>query len=152
MTIPTPENPFPPEPSQEPPPPYPDMSSFPLTKPINLAQLREEIRAEVRDNLEIAQVGPKHPGDISESNPAILAVTPSRIPEGKVRKVIKDHKASADYDVPKSEREFAAVVKKVVDDPQANLGAAETQSALRGLLMRSASTHPVRRREDDLLN
>lgn len=152
MTNPAPEEPFPlVPPDQGPPPPFDDMVSFKLIKPINLAQLRDEIREAVRDNFEMAQVGPDESGPISESNPASLAVTPSRVPRGKVQKVIDGHQPSEGYNLPEGERQFAAVVEKVSQDRKAELSPEEMQVALRGLLLRSAVSNPIRRRRGDLL-
>lgn len=139
MTVPTETDPFPPEQTEEPPPPFESALTFDITKKINMTQLTDEIGAAVKATVQIALSGDADFNsmiDPSPDNVATLSVTPSNVSKAKVQKAIDDHVATDGYELPEHEREFAAVTQKLVDDPTATLTDDEVQVALRALVLR----------------
>lgn len=142
MTNPTSEEPFPPdtEQVQPPPPPFDDQLTFPLTKPINLAQLGDEIQAALSEAVRTAQVGPDDPmAPISQDNQATLAVSPSDVDAAAVTTVIEDHQPTDGYDVPEHVKDFDALLNRIVNEPDAELSGDDLRVAIRGLMLRVGS-------------
>jgi hypothetical protein len=128
-------------PEDAPPPAFPDQTTVPLTKVVNLTQLADELRTALDKVVQIAQLGPD--GDPyappSEDNPAELAISPADVDAAVVEQVITDHNPDEAYGVPKVEQDFTATMQAVVDDNQVALDEDQIQAAVRGLLLREAA-------------
>lgn len=121
-----------------PPPPFPDASSFPLTKEINLIQLQDEIAAAVGQTVQTAVTGNYDPAQpISPTNPATFWVAPNTVSSATVTATIAAHVPNPAYGMSNTEVLFQAALQKVLSDPNAVLTNDELQAAVRGLLVRS---------------
>jgi hypothetical protein len=131
----------------EPPPAYANGATFELVKPVELEQLKAEINKATKRSVEISQSGPPSGLEpISDTNRALLSITPGNVSRDAVQKVIDDHVPDGVFGVPESEQAYQAVVQKIVDDPEADLSPEEMLSAVRGLVLRStmvASSTPL---------
>lgn len=145
MTISTSDDPFPPQHSVEPqeqPPPFDDMISLELTRPVELAQLQAEIAKAVHQNIQVAQTGPQEMAPISEDNPAGLAVSPGSVDRATVQKVIDEHTPQEGYGIPEEYRKFLELLDRIGYDPEMELTDDELKTAVRGLLIRAVQPMP----------
>lgn len=117
--------------------PFPNATTFPVTKPINPVQLLDEINTAVGGGAQVAIVGESGvPSDqISVTHPATVWVAPDTLNQTTVGNAITAHVANPLYGQPASDAAFNAVLTKVANDPNADLTDEEIQTAVRGLLL-----------------
>jgi hypothetical protein len=130
-------NPFPPpDPEVR---PYQSAVEVALTKKVNLAQLTDEIEAATKVDVNVAMTyGPDFDTTRAPApdNPAVLHVSPARVRQDQVEKVLAAHEPTADYGAPEGESEFGELLARVLDDPTATLADDEVKIAVLGLLRR----------------
>lgn len=113
--------------------PFPDQDPaiFDVTKPVNEAQLHDELEKvlDVPVLLSTSQV----PG----ADTSTLWLVPGDVDKERVQEIIDDHVANPEWGVPSTTRDFLALVRKVIENEDYQLSEAEIQTALRGLILRS---------------
>lgn len=131
--------------AQDPTPdPYPGSLQFPLTKPVNVVQLTDELSDALVQTVQVAVGGYDFTaGPISASNPATVWITPNTVSSTTVQNTINAHAVDPNYGTPASITEFNAVMQKVVANYEVTLSAGEIQTAVKGLLLRYSTTSTV---------
>jgi hypothetical protein len=124
-----PQTPWPPDQADS---PLPNALPYKLTKPVNLAQLQHEIQvATDAEDVQTALVGP-YPDGVSA-----LWVLPPSLEADTVEQAIADHEPDPGWGVPKVEKDYQAVMAKLLDDPEAELSQDELVALVRGLAIRT---------------
>jgi hypothetical protein len=115
--------------------PFPDVESvhFELTKVVNQSQLHSELETALDQSIQLATS--KTPGDEFGT----LWLVPGGLDKAVIQRVIDDHVPEQEWGVPQSTRDYFALLRKVSEDPEADLTTAEVQTAIKGLLLRSRS-------------
>lgn len=113
--------------------PFPDQDPavFDVTKPLNEAQLHDELEKVLDTPVQLSTS--QAPGDTTST----LWLVPGDVDQEKVQAVIDDHVANPEWGVPSVTRNYLALVRKVIEDEDYELSQDEIQTALKGLLLRS---------------
>lgn len=118
------------------PDPLPDADQFPLTKPVNATQLKDELAAALSREVLLALTGVDDSQVLSDTNPAVLWISPSGLDASVIETVIANHSPYAAYDVPKADQDYSAAVQKIMADHETALTQDERDVLLRGLVLR----------------
>lgn len=114
--------------------PWPDCAGYPLTKPINQAQLASELEKALGSVVQIASTSGSlgSPGTVEGT----LWVMPSSADPAVVQATLDAHVMDPNWGVPESVQSFRAVMAKVQANPDVVLTEDELQTAVRGVLVR----------------
>lgn len=113
--------------------PFPDQDPaiFDVHKPVNEAQLHDELEKALDVPIQLSTS--QTPGDTSST----LWLVPGDVDRERVQAIIDEHEANPEWGVPSTTRDFLALVRKVIEDEDYQLSQDEIQTALKGLILRS---------------
>lgn len=116
--------------------PFPDQDAaiFTVSKKINEAQLHQELEEALDQPVQMSTsraVG---------ADETTLWVVPGSVDAEAVQAVLDEHTADAEWGVPSSTRDYIALVRKVIENPDYALSAEEVQTAVKGLILRLQGT------------
>lgn len=111
--------------------PFPRCARFDVTKPVNQAQLQDEIAQALGHSVTIS---------ITRTDPekveGYLWVVPEDVNRDTVAEAIDTHNPDTDWGIPQSVRDYRELLKKITDNPDVELTAEEMQTAVKGLMTR----------------
>lgn len=111
--------------------PFPSCARFDIAKPVNQAQLQDEIATALGHSVTIS---------ITRTDPdkveGYLWVVPEDVDEATVTEAIAAHDPDNDWGIPQTVRDYRELLRKITENPDVELTTAEMQVAVKGLMTR----------------
>lgn len=117
--------------------PYPDSDAahFPIAKEINQSQLHNELEKALGMQVQLSTTKER-----LDAVDGYLWLVPSTVDGDVVTSTLEKHVADPEWGIPQSTKDYIALVRKVMEDPEAELSAFEVQVGIKGLLLRQGNS------------